>query len=101
MADDIEIVAKLKLDTSDAEGKISSMAKKGTSKPVDLSLPKNTKVKLPETTKKSLSGLFKGPGGLENVAKLAQGAQGGVKGLLGFYERLDCRYGCRSCFSAA
>jgi hypothetical protein len=83
MADDIEIVAKLKLDTSEAEGKISSMAKTGASKAVDLSLPKDTEIKLPETTKKSLSGLFEGPGGLENVTKLAQGAQGGVKGLLG------------------
>ena len=82
MADNVEIVAKLKLDTSEAENKISSMTKTGANKAVELSLPKDTKVELPETTKKSLSGLFKGPGGLENVAKLAQGAQGGVKGLL-------------------
>jgi len=82
VSDNIEIVAKLKLDTEEAESKLSKMSKGSTGGEVELQLPKNTEIKLPEKTKKSLSNLFKDPGGLEGVSKLAAGATKGVGGFL-------------------
>lgn len=82
VSDNIEIVAKLKLDTEEAESKLSKMSKGSTGGKVELQLPKNTEIKLPEKTKKSLSNLFKGPGGLEGVSRLAEGATKGVSGFL-------------------
>ena len=59
VSDNIEIVAKLKLDTEEAESKLSKISKGSMSGEVELQLPKNTEIKLPEKTKKSLSNLFK------------------------------------------
>lgn len=81
--DNIEIIAKLKLDTSEAESKISDMSKEQPAKAVDLKLPKDTEIKLPDKAKKSLGELFKGDGGLDNAAKLAAGASKGLGGLMG------------------
>lgn len=83
VSDNIEIVAKLKLDTEEAESKLAKMSKGSTGGEVELQLPKNTEIKLPEKTKKSLSNLFSGKDGIGNVAKLAQGATGGLSSFMG------------------
>src|SRR5690606_8960864 len=61
--------------------KLAKMSQKK-STGVELSLPKDTEIKLPDATKKSLNNLFKGEAGLDNVAKIAQGATSGIRGLL-------------------
>ena len=76
-----EISAKLKLDTSEAESKLKSVQSKGGA--AEVALPKNTKIKLPDTATKSLKNMFSGDSGLDNVAKVAQGATDGFKALGG------------------
>lgn len=82
MDDEVEIIGKLKLDTTDAEKQLESLSsKKGKGTDVKIDLPKDTKVKLPDEAKNSLKGLFSGDKGIENVGKLATSALGGVQGL--------------------
>lgn len=81
MPENIEISAKLKLDTTEAEDKIKQMSKSGKGAPV--SLPKDTKIQLPKETTKSLKEAFSGPKGLGQIGKLMKGASGGINGLSG------------------
>lgn len=80
MADDVELVAKLKLDTSEAEKQLSSLGSRGGSAP-KIELPKDTEVSLPQGAMDALQQTFAGPKGLGNLAKLAKGATQGFKGL--------------------
>lgn len=82
MADDVELVAKLKLDTSDAEKQLSSLGSGGGSAP-KVELPKDTKISLPKGAMDALQQTFAGPNGIGNIAKLAQGATQGFNGLAG------------------
>lgn len=80
MSDNIELVAKLRVDIEEAERDLDNLAKRQEGK-IELSLPKDTEIKLPEKTKESLDNLFtdkkKGVGAISSVAKIAtQGLRG-------------------------
>lgn len=83
MDDIVELTAKLKLDTSDAEKQLSAMA----SKPV-----KSSKLKakaLPDEAAKSLKGIFSGDKGVANIGKLAKSATGGMNSMMGALEGMS------------
>lgn len=74
----VELTAKLKIDTSDAEKQLNSLNTKK---------PKQQKQQaLPDEATKSLKDLFSGDKGLSNVGQLAKSATGGINGLLGSLE---------------
>lgn len=84
--DNIELVAKLKLDTTDAEEQLASLTdksgkSKSKSKAVKATLPKDTKIELPKGVGTQLKEIFTGDKGLANVGKVAKDALGGVQSL--------------------
>lgn len=86
MDDELEVTAKLKLDTTEAEQQLQSLTDKATKKTAQATKVTSTVdkgVKLPEGAQKSLKEMFSGDKGLENVGKVAQGAMSGVNGLSG------------------
>lgn len=80
MAENVEITAKLKLDTTEAEAKMKALDS-GKDKTAKVTLPKDAKIELPKDATKGLKDLFTGPSGLKNIGKIARGAMGGVRGL--------------------
>lgn len=82
MAENVEITAKLKLDTAEAEQKLKSLDA-GKSKPVEVSLPKDAKIEVPKEATKGLKEFFTGPKGLLHIGRIAKSAQGGIGGLAG------------------
>lgn len=79
MPDDVQLTAKLVLDTKDAEKQLSGMS----AKPQAVTLPKGTEIELPKETTKGLKGLFTGDKGLKDVGRIARGATGGIQSMLG------------------
>lgn len=81
--EDVQLTAKLSLDTSEAEKKLSDLGKDTKStKSLKVELPKDTSVKLPEKATKSLDNLFDGPKGLSNLGKVLKGATSGINGVI-------------------
>ena len=83
MADNIEITAKLKLDTSEAEAKIAGLDTKKAGGVAKVALPKDTKIELPKEATEGLKEVFSGPNGLRNIGKVAKSATGGFNSLGG------------------
>lgn len=75
----ITLEAKLKLDTSEAEQKLDQMS---TKQPMEVALPKDTKIKLPKDTTKGLKDIVSSDKGLKGLGRVAKSAMGGVQGLL-------------------
>lgn len=76
MAEEVELQAKLKLDTSDATRQL-----KGVAKEADKAGTSADGIKLPDDVTSGLKNLFSGEKGLGNLTKVAAGAAGGIKGL--------------------
>lgn len=80
MNDNIELVGKLRLDTTDAERQLQTLAKKS-AKATPVATQSEQQLKVPDEAMKSLKDLFTGPKGLGNLGKVAKGALRGVSGL--------------------
>lgn len=80
MNDNIELVGKLRLDTTDAERQLQTLASKS-AKATPVATQSKQQLKVPDEAMKSLKDLFTGPKGLGNLGKVAKGALGGVSGL--------------------
>lgn len=78
MEDSIELKGVLKLDTKEAENKLTGLGNKVSK---EVSAAGKDVVKLPEKTTKALKGLFSGEQGLGNVGRVARSAAGGIKGV--------------------
>ncbi len=87
MPENLEIVAKLRLETEEAEQKLNRMSKSATKGEATLRVPDDTTIELPKDTQKSLkdmfSGLFQGGKGLDNLTNIAKGATSGFNGVAG------------------
>ena len=81
--EDVQLTAKLSLDTTDAERKLSSIGKDVKSSKVQVELPKDTAIQLPKDATDSLNNVFKGPKGLLGISRILTGATRGINGLLG------------------
>ena len=79
--DKIELTAKLKLDTTDAEKQLENLSVKSKVKAKSSTAASTDKVKLDKEASNSLKSLFTGDAGLENVGKLAKSATGGINGM--------------------
>lgn len=80
MDENLELTAKLKLDTTYAEKQLDSLTSKNKKTPS----PKlDEKIKIPKETTNSIKELFSGDKGLKNVGKLAKSATGGVNNFMG------------------
>lgn len=79
--ENIEITAKLKLDTSEADAKLAQLESKKAGGVAKVALPKDTKIELPEEATKGLKSIFSGPKGLQNIGKIAKSATGGFANL--------------------
>lgn len=76
MVEDIELQAKLKLDTSQAQEQLSEVADKASK------ASKSAEgIKLPKEITGGLKEIFSGDKGLKNLSNIARGAAGGIRGL--------------------
>lgn len=78
MEQEVEVKAKLKLDTTEAESQMNSFANKASKK---TKATTGDKVKIPKDTQKTLSDIFTGGKGMSNIGKLAKSATGGINSL--------------------
>ena len=86
--DKIELTAKLKLDTTDAEKQLENLSVKTKVKSTETKTAQPKKIKLDDEAANSLRGLFTGDKGLENIGKLAKSATGGINGMTSGMEGL-------------
>ena len=86
--DKIELTAKLKLDTTDAEKQLENLSVKTKVKSTETKATQPKKIKLDDEAANSLKGLFTGDKGLENIGKLAKSATGGINGMTSGMEGL-------------
>lgn len=77
----IELVAKLKLDTTEADAQLKKLEAKKSGGVTEVALPKNSKIRLPEEATRGIKEVFSGPKGLLNIAKVAKSATNGFAGL--------------------
>lgn len=80
MDENIEVIAKLKLDTTEAEAKLANLAEK----PAKVSKAAETAKKIQKEAKEAqntLKEVFTGDKGLSNIGKLAKSATGGLNGV--------------------
>jgi len=83
--DDEKIIveASLRLDTTEAKKQLENLSGTTGTGAVEVSLPKDTEIKVPKEATKSFKEIFTGDKGLANVGKVARGALGGINGLAG------------------
>lgn len=83
MADEeVKLVAKLSLDTTDAERSLNELGKDVEGKTVKVDLPADTKLEMPKDAMKSLNGVFSGPQGIGNMGKMIKGVSAGLNGAM-------------------
>jgi len=79
--DKIELTAKLKLDTTDAEKQLENLSVKSKVKAKSSTAASTDKVKLDKEASNSLKGIFSGDKGLKNIGKFAKSATQGINGM--------------------
>lgn len=97
MPENLELVAKLRLETEEAEQKLNKMSKSATKGEATLRVPDDTTIELPKDTQKSLKDMFseltQGGRGLDNLASIAKGATSGFNGVVGALGRVVKGFG--------